>query len=1216
MPRLSKIGAAALAAFGWTSGAAAVTASYLQVAGGGGGGGGDFGSVGGAGGGAGGYLTGTTTLNLTLSYTVTVGAGGAGGVFTSVGNNGVQGSNSQFDVLTASVGGGAGAYGTAGVTGGNGGSGGGGAYGNAGGSATSGQGNTGGTGSTALDCRGSGGGGGAGAVGGNGSSTGGGAGGNGTASSITGTSTTYAGGGGGGGLYRGGGFTVPTGGTGGTGGGGSQGTGTGGNGNPGTANLGGGGGGTVSINSGAFTTGGNGGSGVVIISYASPQKFGGGIVTTSGSNTIHTFQTSGTLSPLSTLTANFLVVAGGGGGGRNGGGGGGAGGYRTSAGTSGGGASAESALILDTNSIYTVTVGAGGANSVSGSNSVFNAITSTGGGRGGSNTGAGDANGASGGSGGGGQGVGLTGTGGAGTTGQGFAGGLYAASGSGGGGGASAVGADAVVSTGGNGGAGVSSTITGSSVSRAGGGGGSGVTIGNGGAGGGGNAGPVSASAPTVGANGSDNTGGGGGGGGVLSVPPYTEYNGGAGGSGVVIISYAGSTQLMAGGTVTISGGNVIHTFTSSGYLTPLKLVNNSLRFRSSASAYLNRTPTTASNRKTWTWSGWVKRGTLSGTQVIFAGAFYEFRIISDGGASGTENSLQLSFTSGYGIQTNAVLRDPAAWYHLVLTVDTTQATASNRAKIYINGNQLTSSGATDFTLNLDTDVNNTVVHVMGRRYNNTILYFDGYMTEVNFIDGQALTPNSFGTFNSYGVWQPITYGGSYGTNGFYLPMNPGSSTYYAPFNGTSQMLSAPANAVFNFSSDFTAECWYNTSTVTNASQPILFTIGSDAAGLVCGFFSGNFYCYFVGTGGLFSSVTPPLNQWVHVAWVRRSGTHTLYINGVAQSTSTAAGTISSTGGVTVAKNGTSGSGANYFQGSVSNFRVNNTALYTANFIPPTSALTAVSGTQLLTLQSATIIDNSTNAFTITNTGSVTTAVSTTPVFANTRTLTADQSPQGNNWTPNNISTVSGSTYDSMTDVPTLTSATAANYCVLNPLDKASTVTNGNLTTSSGAAHQSVRASFQAPSTGLYYMEATILSTTGATVLAGLGLATASVALTGSLASAANAWFVYFGDQIYVDRNGTGTLFGGATSAGGVIQLAIDMANSRAWVGLNNTWYDGSNGTTGNPSTGTNPTFTSVASGVFPILETYSNTLNANFGQQPFTYTPPTNFVALNTFNL
>jgi hypothetical protein len=114
------------------------------------------------------------------------------------------------------------------------------------------------------------------------------------------------------------------------------------------ANTGGGAGGGGKGTGGA---GGKGGSGIVIISYTSAtQLFGGGTVTQSGGNFIHTFTSSGSLSPLSSVTASYLVVAGGGGGGQNFGGGGGAGGYRT-----------NSDLIIDSNSIYTVTVGAGGA---------------------------------------------------------------------------------------------------------------------------------------------------------------------------------------------------------------------------------------------------------------------------------------------------------------------------------------------------------------------------------------------------------------------------------------------------------------------------------------------------------------------------------------------------------------------------------------------------------------------------------------------------------------------------------------------------------------------------------------------------------------------------------------------------------------------------------------------------------------------------------------
>jgi hypothetical protein len=108
-----------------------------------------------------------------------------------------------------------------------------------------------------------------------------------------------------------------------------------------------------------------------------------------------------------------------------------------------------------------------------------------------------------------------------------------------------------------------------------------------------------------------------------------------------------------------------------------------------------------------------------------------------------------------------------------VLAADTTQATASNRLKLYINGTQVTAFNATIYpTQNFNTAVNNNVAQYIGY-YNNlgtTIFYYDGYLTEINFIDGQALTPSSFGETNpATGVWQPKKYTGTYGTNGFYL---------------------------------------------------------------------------------------------------------------------------------------------------------------------------------------------------------------------------------------------------------------------------------------------------------------------------------------------------------------------------------------------------------------------------------------------------------------
>ncbi len=205
--------------------------------------------------------------------------------------------------------------------------------------------------------------------------------------------------------------------------------------------------------------------------------------------------------------------------------------------------------------------------------------------------------------------------------------------------------------------------------------------------------------------------------------------------------------------------------------------ISRSLRFNSADSAYLNRTPATTTNRKTWTWSGWIKRSNLSVLQALFG---------SKQGVAGTpragiqiEDTDALTFiynstgSANSQITTTAVYRDVSAWYHIILAVDTTQATNTNRLKLYVNGVQVTVFSTADYpTLNEDLPININTAHMIGSfdPAAGADRYFRGYMTEVNFIDGQALTPSSFGeTDTQTGVWKPKAYSGSYGTNGFVI---------------------------------------------------------------------------------------------------------------------------------------------------------------------------------------------------------------------------------------------------------------------------------------------------------------------------------------------------------------------------------------------------------------------------------------------------------------
>jgi len=211
-----------------------------------------------------------------------------------------------------------------------------------------------------------------------------------------------------------------------------------------------------------------------------------------------------------------------------------------------------------------------------------------------------------------------------------------------------------------------------------------------------------------------------------------------------------------------------------------------SLRFNSADSAYLSRTPASAGNRKTFTISFWIKRTNLNSYQHVAysetpsTGAnSFSFRFnMQDAGRINDE--LQI-YAAGAEIYTSALFRDPSAWYHFVVAVDTTQATGSDRIKIYVNNSLQTSFRSASYPAqNTDLQWNNTGRHSIGSA--NTILYGNlqfmaGYLADIYNIDGQQLTPSSFGeTDATTGQWIAKTYSGSYGTNGFFLNFADNSS--------------------------------------------------------------------------------------------------------------------------------------------------------------------------------------------------------------------------------------------------------------------------------------------------------------------------------------------------------------------------------------------------------------------------------------------------------
>ena len=204
--------------------------------------------------------------------------------------------------------------------------------------------------------------------------------------------------------------------------------------------------------------------------------------------------------------------------------------------------------------------------------------------------------------------------------------------------------------------------------------------------------------------------------------------------------------------------------------------VANSLRFNQNDDCLI-KTFGSGGNKKKFTFSLWIKlsgRGTGNNNGLLVAGTSG-----NDEGTIRLSNDIidWVEYDSGTSavigrLTTNQVFRDYSAWSHLVFVWDSANATAGNRMRIYHNGSEITSfSDDTNPSVNYDAQINNNVTHNIGRQSWNNSGDYNGYMSEVVFIDGQALAPTDFGEFDeNSGIWKPIDVSGlTFGNNGFYL---------------------------------------------------------------------------------------------------------------------------------------------------------------------------------------------------------------------------------------------------------------------------------------------------------------------------------------------------------------------------------------------------------------------------------------------------------------
>jgi hypothetical protein len=196
-----------------------------------------------------------------------------------------------------------------------------------------------------------------------------------------------------------------------------------------------------------------------------------------------------------------------------------------------------------------------------------------------------------------------------------------------------------------------------------------------------------------------------------------------------------------------------------------------SLRFRSGSPAYISYTPTIAGDRTKWSVSCWTKLSLLSSFNSIISAAqnttSSEYICIDSSGFL----KFYAATTATTLFQSNAIFRDTSAWLHITLVYDSTNATAGNRVVTYINGSQI--SGTVNVSLNRNSNINSNILSGIGAAMLTSgpaaSTYFDGYLAEVNFVDGLVLTPAAFGNFDFNGNWKAKKYTGSYGANGFYL---------------------------------------------------------------------------------------------------------------------------------------------------------------------------------------------------------------------------------------------------------------------------------------------------------------------------------------------------------------------------------------------------------------------------------------------------------------
>ena len=645
--------------------------------------------------------------------------------------------------------------------------------------------------------------------------------------------------------------------------------------------------------------------------------------------------------------------------------------------------------------------------------------------------------------------------------------------------------------------------------------------------------------------------------------------------------------------------------------------IDQSLRFEDGDSPYLSKTFASAGNRKTWTYSCWVKMGNIGIVKNLLWTSDAWLTFLSD-------NTLYNEFGGGSVYQqSSALYRDPSAWYHVVWKVDTT---GSPTSQIFVNGSEISYSTNNAPASDAESNINNASEHKIGAGTSGGEM--DGYLAEVYFIDGQALTPSSFGeTDEDTNQWKPIDASDlTFGTNGFYqkyasttsastftdssdedhtiaatgaantlAQKKVGTSSIY--FDGSGDYLKV-SDSISDFkfgTEDFCVEWWVRPS-LSSSNERVWSTwdgTGSDVAGYLMTltnsgaleFAGGNqstgSWVFSLSASGVLTADT-----WQHIAVARSGTTLRVFVDGTEELSTTLSDADSAIidGGTEAFYLGKWVATGDDFEGYLDEIRVSKgAARYTGSFTPPTTEFTPDAYTMLL------IHSNWDGG------------------------LGADSSGNGNNFTVTNLVAT-----DQMKDSPT------NNFATLDPILPTTNMTysEGNLKQVNGASTGNCTASTIGVSSGKWYAEFIWESSSYSQI----GLAIDNVNPVAYCGGSGSTSLGYFSGNgiIYFNGAGTGTTYS-SYAVDDVIGVALDLDGGTVKFYKNNSLE----GTFTLQSA-----FTSASSVHFACGEESSANV-ANFGSDSsfagnltaqgnqdgnsigdFYYEPPSGYLALCTDNL